>query len=267
MSERITAAIQSACQGIATLDHPRSLAAIRPFIEKAVEAAQAWERTAWIEASVHGNEIQSVLEQLDKLAEGPGLDRCTITKMTFVGWAHAIRRALRAVRATEAGALDSVFEHVRHMLDAGYSHKTKGYQLSDMSWREQYDHLREEVRELGLATNGQETRLELADVLGVLFHMSIYSGDTPQALATRLKDKLRERFDCHPDYVSIPLDAATRDRLMKQANGATLCGIPVEKLSRDDLLAAIGCMVADRKSLIGTSGLAIAPTRPVAHPG
>lgn len=102
----------------------------------------------------------------------------------------------RSTRKTEAGALDSVFEHVRHMIAQGYVHKTKGYRLKDMSARDQWHHLNDEIQELDSARTTEECRQELADVLGVLFHMAIYAGDTPQALATRLNNKLRERFDC-----------------------------------------------------------------------
>lgn len=95
--------------------------------------------------------------------------------------------------------------YIVEMINQNVKHKSKGYGLGDMTWFDQLEHLQDEVKELKDAVTAQHAKEEIADVLGVVLHMAIFQGDTPQTLSGRLFGKLRARFEMpNPPQVAAP---------------------------------------------------------------
>ncbi len=86
---------------------------------------------------------------------------------------------------------------IEAMDQEGAVHKTKGYNLGEVSLKYMLDHAREELDELEetLEPDSEPDILEFADIFSCLIHFGVRMGWSERSVEDALLGKLAERFD------------------------------------------------------------------------
>lgn len=116
------------------------------------------------------------------------------------GYQSSALRESPAKAVTLPDGLAGLWQYIQAMIDSNVPHRTKGFRLGEATIQFALKHLADEHRELQEAADAptamsEETRNELADVLGVLIHLAILLKETPESFAKREIEKLKLRFE------------------------------------------------------------------------
>lgn len=88
--------------------------------------------------------------------------------------------------------MNNLNHYVRHLLEVRAVHRS-GVVLADADFETMIRHLRDEVDELADAENDANAREELADVMGIVAHLAIKLGVSPQELEQAAMSKIEMR--------------------------------------------------------------------------
>jgi NTP pyrophosphatase (non-canonical NTP hydrolase) len=90
---------------------------------------------------------------------------------------------------------EELYDYVRAMVRDNVAHTTKHFRLGEMSLDDMLCHLAEEAHEVEIATNKLDRQMEISDCFGVVLHMAIDAGLTPEQLVGATFGKLQVRFE------------------------------------------------------------------------
>lgn len=93
-----------------------------------------------------------------------------------------------------------LYDYIGRMKRDNVAHKTKGFRLGEMTLDDQLTHLADEAIEVAHAAPGIDRQMEICDLLGIVIHMAIDAGMTPDHLCGGELGKLQVRFE-HPKPV------------------------------------------------------------------
>lgn len=88
-----------------------------------------------------------------------------------------------------------LYAYVQAMVRDNVAHKTKGFRLGEMTLMDMIGHLGDEAFEVQTAQSKLDRQMEIADMFGIVLHMAIAEGMTPEQLVGATSGKLQIRFE------------------------------------------------------------------------
>jgi NTP pyrophosphatase (non-canonical NTP hydrolase) len=178
-------------------------------LEKLAETAKAIKNHAWLERFRKADYANKYHEQSpDACRQIAGyVDK--FLDAVIAGGSNLDAMAEAAATDTPAKhPIEDLHDYVGAMIRHNVRHKTKQFNIGDMTWTDMCKHLLEEAGEVDRAGHASDCRIEMGDVLGVLIHMSHFHRMSVQQLCANAQAKLLERFEPAP-LPPVPLPAAT----------------------------------------------------------